>query len=173
MVVAALILIFRVETQYTVGIILGILAAFTSSLFGVFNGILMRNGHSGSLVSLYEMTGGFIGMTIYVLIARPWEGGLFTMTTQDFWLLLLLGLLCTSVPFLISLQVLKTISPYTVSLTLNLETLYGIIFAYFIFHEDKQLTGTFYVGSAIILSTIFINGWIKMREKKKEAGAPF
>lgn len=173
MVVAALILIFRVETQYTVGIILGILAAFTSSLFGVFNGILMRNGHSGSLVSLYEMTGGFIGMTIYVLIARPWEGGLFTMTTQDFWLLLLLGLLCTSVPFLISLQVLKTISPYTVSLTLNLETLYGIIFAYFIFHEDKQLTGTFYVGSAIILSTIFINGWIKMREKKKEAGASF
>jgi drug/metabolite transporter (DMT)-like permease len=71
------------------------------------------------------------------------------------------------------LHILKTISPYTVSLTLNLETLYGIIFAYFIFHEDKQLTGTFYVGSAIILSTIFINGWIKMREKKKEAGASF
>ncbi|MCK6640593.1 MAG: DMT family transporter [Bacteroidia bacterium] len=173
MVVAALIMIFRVETQYTFGIILGILAALTSSVFGVFNGILMRNGHNGPLVSLYEMTGGFIGMSIYVLIARPWEGGLFTMTTQDFWLLLLLGLLCTSIPFLISLHILKTISPYTVSLTLNLETLYGIIFAYFIFHEDKQLTGTFYVGSAIILSTIFINGWIKMREKKKEAGASF
>lgn len=173
MVVAALIMIFRVETQYTFGIILGILAALTSSVFGVFNGILMRNGHNGPLVSLYEMTGGFIGMSIYVLIARPWEGGLFTMTAQDFWLLLLLGLLCTSIPFLISLHILKTISPYTVSLTLNLETLYGIIFAYFIFHEDKQLTGTFYVGSAIILSTIFINGWIKMREKKKEAGASF
>jgi drug/metabolite transporter (DMT)-like permease len=173
MVVAALIMIFRVETQYTFGIILGILAALTSSIFGVFNGILMRNGHNGPLVSLYEMTGGFIGMSIYVLIARPWEGGLFTMTTQDFWLLLLLGLICTSIPFLISLHILKTISPYTVSLTLNLETLYGIIFAYFIFHEDKQLTGTFYIGSAIILSTIFINGWIKMREKKKEAGASF
>lgn len=173
MVVAALIMIFRVETQYTFGIILGILAALTSSIFGVFNGILMRNGHNGPLVSLYEMTGGFIGMTIYVLIARPWDGGLFTMTAQDFWLLLLLGLLCTSIPFLISLHILKTISPYTVSLTLNLETLYGIIFAYFIFHEDKQLTGTFYAGSAIILSTIFINGWIKMREKKKEAGASF
>jgi drug/metabolite transporter (DMT)-like permease len=171
--VAALILIFRVETQYTMGIILGILAALTSSIFGVFNGVLMRNGHSGSLVSLYEMTGGFIGMTIYVLIAQPWEGGLFTMTSQDLWLLLVLGLLCTSVPFLISLHILKTISPYTVSLTLNLETLYGIVFAYFIFHEDKQLTTTFYVGSAIILSTIFINGWIKMREKKKEAGASF
>lgn len=168
MVVAALVMIFRVETQYTMGIILAILAALTSSLFGVFNAILVRNGHNGSLISLYEMTGGFIGLSIYVLIASPWEGGLFTMTTSDFWLLLLLGLACTSVPFLISLHVLKTISPYTVSLTLNLETLYGIVFAYFIFHEDKQLTVYFYIGSAIILSTIFLNAWMKIREQKRE-----
>lgn len=168
MVVAALVMIFRVETQYTMGIILAILAALTSSLFGVFNAILVRNGHNGSLISLYEMTGGFIGLSIYVLIASPWEGGLFTMTTSDFWLLLLLGLACTSVPFLISLHVLKTISPYTVSLTLNLETLYGIVFAYFIFHEDKQLTVYFYIGSAIILSTIFLNAWMKIRDQKRE-----
>jgi drug/metabolite transporter (DMT)-like permease len=170
MVVVALIMIFRVETQYKWGIILGILAAFTSSLMGVFNAMLVRNGHNGSMVSLYEMTGGFIGLSIYVLIAHPWEGGYFAMTTSDMWYLLLLGLACTSVPFLISMHVLKTISPYTVSLTLNLETLYGIVFAYFIYHEDKQLTTTFYVGSAIILSTIVLNGWIKYREQKKERG---
>lgn len=168
MVVAALIMIFRVETQYTMGIVLGILAALTSSLFGVFNGVLVRDGHNGSLISLYEMTGGFLGMTIYVLFAQPWEGGLFTMTSDDFWLLLLLGIACTSVPFLISLHILKTISPYTVSLTLNLETLYGIVFAYFIFHEDEQLTTYFYIGSAIILSTIFLNAWMKFREQKRE-----
>lgn len=167
MVVAALVMIFSVETQYAWGIILGILAALTSSLMGVFNAMLVRNGHSGSMVSLYEMTGGFIGLSIYVLLADPWEGGYFTMTESDFYYLLLLGLACTSVPFLISMHVLKTISPYTVSLTLNLETLYGIIFAYFIFHEDKQLTGWFYIGSAIILSTIFLNGFIKYREARR------
>ncbi len=168
MVVAALVMIFRVETQYTMGIILGILAALTSSLFGVFNAMLVRNGHNGSLVSLYEMTGGFIGLSIYVFFAQPWEGGLFTMTTSDFWLMLLLGIVCTTVPFLISMHVLKTISPYTVSLTLNMETLYGIVFAYFIFHEDEQLTTYFYIGSAIILSTIFLNAWLKMRTRNKE-----
>lgn len=166
MVVSALVMIFSVETQYTWGIILGILAALTSSLMGVFNAMLVRNGHNGAMVSLYEMTGGFIGLSIYVLLARPWDGGLFTMTESDLLYLLLLGLACTSVPFLISMHVLKTISPYTVSLTLNLETLYGIIFAFFIFHEDKQLTGWFYIGSAIILSTIFLNGFIKFREAR-------
>lgn len=168
MVVAALVMIFSVETQYAWGIILGVLAAFTSSLMGVFNAMLVRNGHNGAVVSLYEMTGGFIALSIYVLLSPPWESGPFDMTTSDFWYLLLLGLACTSVPFLISMHVLKTISPYTVSLTLNLETLYGIIFAFFIYHEDKDLTLWFYIGSGIILSTIFLNGWIKYREQVRE-----
>lgn len=167
MVVAALCLIFGVETQYTLGIVLGVVAALTSSVFGVLNGYMVKRGHNGTLISLYEMAGGFIGMSIFVLIARPWDGPLLAMSQQDFWLLLLLGIACTSVPFLISLSILKTISPYTVSLTLNLETLYGIVFAYFIFHEDKQLTGYFYIGAAIILSTVFLNGWMKMRQKEK------
>jgi len=165
MVVLALTLIFSVETQYVYGIILGILAALTSSIFGVLNGVLIQKGHNGSVVSFYEMLGGFLGMSVYVLIAKPWEGPLLAMSATDLVYLLILGILCTSVPFMISMHILKTISPYTVSLTLNLETLYGIVFAYFIYHEDKQLTGYFYVGSAIILSTIFLNAWIKFRQR--------
>lgn len=168
MVLAALIMIFSVETRYTLGIILGVLAAFTSSLMGVFNAMLVRNGHNGSVVSLYEMTGGFLALSAFVFFFPPWESSPFEMTGSDLLYLLFLGIACTSVPFLISMHVLKTISPYTVSLTLNLETLYGIIFAFFIYHEDKDLTRWFYIGSAIILSTIFLNGWIKYREQKRE-----
>lgn len=164
MVVGALALIFGVETQYKWGIILGVLAALTSSVFGVLNGFLVKKGHNGTIISLYEMLGGFIGMTIFVLLTNPWEGPLIAMSGHDLFYMLLLGLLCTTVPFLISLSILKTVSPYTVSLTLNLETLYGIIFAYFIFHEDKQLTGYFYLGAAIILSTVFLNGWLKKKK---------
>ncbi|GAB4133162.1 MAG: DMT family transporter [Bacteroidia bacterium] len=165
-VILALGMIFSVETQYTFGIILGVLAALTSSVFGVLNGVLIRKGHDGSLVSMYEMAGGFIGMTVFVLLAKPWDGPLIAMSANDFWLMLVLGIVCTSVPFMISMYILKTISPYTVSLTLNLETLYGIVFAYFIFHEDQQLTGYFYAGAALILSTIFLNAWLKMSFNK-------
>ena len=86
------------------------------------------------------------------------------MSGHDLFYLIVLGIAATAVPFLISLSILKTISPYTISLTLNLETLYGIIFAYFIFHEEKQLTGMFYIGAAIILSTVFLNGYMKSRK---------
>ena len=161
MVIGALLLIFQVETHYANGIFLGLLAAVTSSIFGVLNGYYVKNGHDGSIISLYEMFGGFIGMTFYVLLARPYAGDLVSMNGSDLFYLLLLGLACTSLPFLISLHILKTISPYTVSLTLNLETVYGIILAYLIFHEDKQLTVYFYIGAAVILSTVFLNTWIK------------
>lgn len=165
MVVAALSLIFGVETQYKYGIILGVLAALTSSIFGVINGYMVQRGHNGTIISLYEMLGGFIGMTIFVLIVKPWEGPWLAMSGSDLFYMLILGIAATTVPFLISLYILKTVSPYTVSLTLNLETVYGIIFAYFIFHEEQQLTGYFYIGATIILSTVFLNAWMKMRSK--------
>lgn len=167
MVVAALLLIFQVETQYKWGIFLGVMAALTSSIFGVLNGFMVQRGHNGTHISLYEMIGGFIGMTFFVLIAKPWDGAYIEMSGHDLFYLIVLGIAATAVPFLISLYILKTISPYTVSLTLNLETLYGIIFAYFIFHEEKQLTGYFYLGAAIILSTVFLNGYMKMRTKQE------
>ena len=164
MVAAALMLIFQVETQYQWGIFLGVMAALTSSIFGVLNGFMVQRGHNGTHISLYEMLGGFLGMTIFVLIAKPWTGPYFEMSGHDLFYLIILGIAATAVPFLISLSILKTISPYTISLTLNLETLYGIIFAYFIFHEEKQLTGMFYIGAAIILSTVFLNGYMKSRK---------
>ena len=164
MVAAALMLIFQVETQYQWGIFLGVMAALTSSIFGVLNGFMVQRGHNGTHISLYEMLGGFLGMTVFVLIAKPWIGPYFEMSGHDLFYLIVLGIAATAVPFLISLSILKTISPYTISLTLNLETLYGIIFAYFIFHEEKQLTGMFYIGAAIILSTVFLNGYMKSRK---------
>lgn len=164
MVAAALMLIFQVETQYQWGIFLGVMAALTSSIFGVLNGFMVQRGHNGTHISLYEMLGGFLGMTVFVLIAKPWIGPYFEMSGHNLFYLIILGIAATAVPFLISLSILKTISPYTISLTLNLETLYGIVFAYFIFHEEKQLTGMFYIGAAIILSTVFLNGYMKSRK---------
>ena len=161
LVMGSLWMIFRVETRYTIGIILGIAAALTSSVFGVMNGVLVQQGRSPSAVSFYEMLGGMIVMTLYIVLTEPMDGTLFRMSGESLFYLLVLGIVCTSVPFLIGIHILKAISPYTVSLTLNLETVYGIIFAYFIYNEYEQMTATFYIGTLIILSTIFANAALK------------
>jgi drug/metabolite transporter (DMT)-like permease len=70
------------------------------------------------------------------------------------WLwLLLLGVLCTNVAYIFSMNALKTVSAYESALAINLEPVYGIAMAYFLF-KDEQLDGQFYVGTAIILLSV-------------------
>ncbi len=161
MVIGALLLIFNVESNYKTGIVLGILAALTSSIFGVLNGVMVKQGIDSAKIALYEMLGGFVGLTIYVVCVGIFSPHWLVISTQNWIYMLVFGLVCTTLPFLIGMYILKEISPYTVSLTLNLETIYGIIFAFFIFHEHEQMTTGFFIGTLIILSTIFVNGILK------------
>jgi drug/metabolite transporter (DMT)-like permease len=56
----------------------------------------------------------------------------------------------------LSLQALKKVSAFTQNLTLNLEPVYGIVLAFIIYNEQKELSSTFYYGFAlIILSVVF------------------
>ncbi|MGL4598375.1 MAG: DMT family transporter [Bacteroidia bacterium] len=166
---------FNAGKNYELGMLFGVLAAFTSSLFSTLNGMLINQKnahHEAASMSLWELTGGFLGMTIYVLLANPYTGELIGMSTENFIWMLTLGLVCTSLPFLISMNILKTLSPYTIALTLNLETVYGILFAWFIFQEDKQMSLWFYIGAALILSTLALNAWFKAREERKQTELP-
>jgi predicted membrane channel-forming protein YqfA (hemolysin III family) len=61
---------------------------------------------------------------------------------------------------------MKHLSPYTITLTVNLETVYGIIMAILIYQENEQLSYTFYAGVAVILLAIFFNAWLKGRKAK-------
>ncbi|MEW6469343.1 MAG: DMT family transporter [Bacteroidota bacterium] len=159
-IIGAIILIFKVETRYTEGIIYGVLAAFTSSLFTVWNGLLVRKLRS-PVITFYELGGGFLALSIYLFFTDSFDREFFALPGADLAWLLLFASVGTAFPFIASVNLLRNINPYTVTLTVNLETVYGIIWAYFIFSEDKQLTIYFYIGALIILATIFANALLK------------
>ncbi|HEY0030844.1 MAG TPA: EamA family transporter, partial [Bacteroidia bacterium] len=79
----------------------------------------------------------------------------------------ILSVLGTAFPFIASVNLMKKISPYTVTLTVNLETIYGIIIAYILWKKDEAMTPGFYIGTLIILATIFGNSILKQYLKKK------
>ena len=62
---------------------------------------------------------------------------------------------------------MKHLNPFTIMLTNNLEPIYGIVLAYFIFGEQEQMNMQFYIGAAIILLTVISNGVFKMVRKRK------
>jgi len=165
-IIGAIALIFQVETQYTLGIIFGMLAALTSSFFTVFNGLLVRR-ISSPVIAFYELGGGFLALTIYLFFTGEFKPEFFSISPGGWGWLSVLSILGTAFPFIASVNLMKKISPYTITLTVNLETIYGIIIAYILWKKDELMTPGFYLGTMIILATIFGNGLLKQYLKKE------
>lgn len=164
-IIGAICLIFSVEIVYWEGIVLGILAALLSSIFSVFNALMVKRVES-TAISYTELWFGLIGISIYLLITGGFNADFFRLSGHDVLGLFLLAGICTAFPFIASVGLMKHLSPYTVTLTVNLETVYGIILAIFIYKENKELSYTFYIGVGIILAAVFLNAWLKSRVNK-------
>ena len=163
-VIAGLYLIFQVQGNYVDGIILGLTSAFLSALFSVINGKFAQK-YEPAVISFYEIFGGVLCLTVYLLFTASFTASFFDLSTSDLLWLLVLSSVCTAYAFIASVRVMKYLSPYTVMLTINLEPIYGIILALLIFNEKEKMSPQFYVGALIILSTVILNGVLKNRKK--------
>jgi drug/metabolite transporter (DMT)-like permease len=147
-------IIFDFHPQYKIGIIFGILSAIGSSLFPIFNKRLLIK-HSPEILTLYEMGGGLLTLTLIIPFYIHYSPALYYIPTSTDWLLLLLlAWVCTVLCFDLQLNALKKISPFTANLAYNLEPVYGIILAFIIFNENKSLNLQFYAGVGLILLAV-------------------
>lgn len=169
--IAGIYLIFDFYPEYKMGILFGIISAMLASLFPIFNKSLLQQ-FSSKTVTLYEMGGGLIALTFIMplyLILFPAE--YYLPTTTDWLWLLVLAWLCTVFTFILALNALKKISPFTANLAYNLEPVYGIILAFIIFKENKYLSAGFYYGLSLIMLAVvlqMIRVVLKSRSEKRE-----
>jgi drug/metabolite transporter (DMT)-like permease len=168
LIICAIAMIFSVEIQYYWGFIFGILAALTSSLFTVWNGLLVRDTTS-EVITFYELSGGLVCLTGYLFFTGEFSKEFFVISSSDFFFLGILSVVGTAFPFVASTNLLKKLSPFTVTLTVNLETVYGIIFAIIIWPETEHMSVFFYLGASIILGVILLNAIVKAKIKKEIA----
>jgi len=166
LVLLGLYFIFQFETDNATGIILGVIAAFLASLFTVINGKLIKQ-YDSERISLYELSGGVLAISIYFLLGLADDAFSLEIPTSDLLWLLVLGVICTAFAFVASVEVMKELTPFTVSLSINLEPVYGIILAFLIFGEEEKMSLGFYLGTILILSSIFVNVWLKRRARKR------
>jgi len=138
----------------------GLISALCAAAFHVLNGKLGREVAS-SAITLHEMGFGLLSLTIVLAFKGELNAQLFEMTWSDFLWLLFLGILCTSVAFLLNIDIIKKLGSFTVSLNINLEPIYTMILAIFILNENQILSTQFYVGSAVIFAVVLANGMIK------------
>lgn len=163
LIISGMVLVLRFEFNYWLGIVYGIISAFLASLFTVLNSRFVAEAKP-SLISLYELIGGTFFVFALMLFFEIPKTGLILPSFSDLLYLLLLGVVATAVAFVVSVQVMKKLSAFTVSLSINLEPLYGIIIAVLIFGQEELMSVGFYVGFGLILSTILLNAYFKRKK---------
>ena len=168
MVIGGIYIIFHFDPQYKIGIVVGIISALLGSLFPIFNRVLLKT-HSTETITVYELTGGFLALSIMLpFYLRLFPADHLIPNLSDFWWLLVLSWLCTVLAFQLSMNALKKISAFTVNLSYNLEPVYGILLAFVIYQENRELKSSFYVGLSIIILAVALQTldvYVKHRKK--------
>ena len=162
LVIVGLYLIFKVETNYSYGMAIALISAFLAALFAIINGKLVKT-NKPSVISFYELGVGVLFLTIILWFKGNYTLDFFRLPTTDWAYLMVLGVLCTSYAFIAAVKVMRVLTPYTVMLTTNLEPVYGILLAWFIFGNEEKMNPLFYLGAGIILITVIANGVLKQR----------
>lgn len=157
LVVPGVYLMFRFTQgeAYTTGIFLGLGAALLASLFGSLNKRYIQNHHA-TAVSFVELGAGWLFLSVLVPFYGLNSEASFLPTGLDWLWLVILALLCTTLAYVYTMQALRKLTAFVVSLTINLEPVYGIALAFFLFQENEELPEGFFLGTLVILLSVFL-----------------
>ncbi len=161
LVVIGVFMITQSEIHQIYGIVLGVVSAMLSSLFAVINGKFIER-YNATVISFYEFISGVLFITLFIIaFGSGFSASFFTLSANDWIWLFILASICTAYAFIGSVKVMKHISPYTVVLSYNLEPVYGICLALWLFPETETMSAQFYYGALLILLTLFMDAVIK------------
>ncbi|MBL7984149.1 MAG: DMT family transporter [Flavobacteriales bacterium] len=166
-VIGALLLMFGLETQYRLGIALGVVSALFSAWFNIVNGVLVRRGEAVR-IGFYELLCVMLCAAIWLFISGETPQLPWMLSINDLRYQLVLGLVCTTFAFVTGIAVMKQLSPFTVVLAVNLEPVYTIAIALLIWGEGERMHAGSYAGIALILICLFANGMFQRHERRKQ-----
>lgn len=165
-VVGVVLLLDREAHASFTGYAMGLVSSFFGAAFGAWNGSLAQR-EAPERVTFYELGAATVvcGLAFVVLggFVAPWS-----VSGRDWALLAFLAIVCTAFPWLWTLRVLKTLSPYTTALSVSLEPVYSILFAYVLWPNEERLTWRFYAGAAALLLLVTGNAALKGRRGHRE-----
>lgn len=166
-VIIGLYIIFNFESRYQLGILYALISAFLSALFAVLNGLFVKK-YDPNTISFYQLFFGTVAVAFYLFFSNAFTITFFDLPKMDWVYLAILSSVCTAYAFIVSVKVMKYLSPYTVMLTINLEPIYAIILALFIFGDKEKMNPAFYLGAFIVIGVVLLNGIIKNKSAIKQ-----
>jgi drug/metabolite transporter (DMT)-like permease len=162
------IIFYSDENTYGIGMALALMAAFLGAFFNILNKDVVKEMES-SVVSFYEIFIGMLLLTLFLPLYNSYfEVEKLLPSATDWVLLAVLAILCTHITMILSLNALKHLSAFTVTLSINLEPVYGILLAFLIFGENNNLNAGFFIGTLVIMLSVLLHTYFTRINMKKK-----
>lgn len=161
-VIAGMLWILGAVEGQGLAIFYGLFSAFLASIFSVSNARMVQR-IKASNISFWELFIGAMALAIWFTLDGEAINIIQRTTALDWFWLAQLGLICTAMAFMVSIHVMRKLSPFTLLITVALEPVYGILIALAIFGEGEAMSPGFYGGVLVILAMVSLNGWLKRR----------
>ncbi len=159
-------LIFHFDTRYRLGIVFGIVSSALYALFAIANQHVGKRYEAKNML-FWEMVGGLVVLSVILPIYNYFiPVGKLMPTGLDYPYIAFMVVVCTIGLCLLQIIVLQKIDAFTVNLTYNLESVYSIIIAMLIFNEYQDLNFSFILGIALIIISVALQTWSKLKVLK-------
>lgn len=157
-----------IPTEKVTGVYLGLLSALLAAVFSILNKKILTKEKADLNplpMTFIELSSGLLFLSIIFPFTIKWlgESPFLPADLKDIGYLLVLALLCTTLGYVLGLKALKHLSAFASNLVVNLEPVYGIIMAWLIFQENKEVGQFFYLGVLIILLAVFLHPFLRKR----------
>ncbi|MCS7027807.1 MAG: DMT family transporter [Bacteroidia bacterium] len=163
-VLIAVYILAQADMGMVLGLILSACSAFFSSLFTILNKRLSPL-YSPFVISFYEMLFACCILSLFLgLVSLYQKIQIFPPSWADWAYLMILSFFCTVVAFSISVFVVRRLSAFVVTLTTNLEPVYGMFIAYFFFPQTERMSAHFYIGATMLISSVFIYSYYRAKK---------
>lgn len=166
LVILGLVLVLGTETTHLKGFIYAVISTVLAVLFTLINGKYVTKTDP-YVLSFYELFVGSVVVTLVLSFQGSFTSEFFAISNHDLLWLSILAFICTSYAFVVSIVVMRHLTPYSIMLGINMEPVYGIALAYAIFGEKEVMHTGFYIGLAFILIAVLVNGIYKLKRTKK------
>ncbi len=161
-----ILVVSNIDLSMYMGIYLGLISALLASIFSILNKKYIDDAEPMT-ITFIELGAAwiFISLCLPFIFYYTEEPISFWPTSMDLVYLLVLALACTTLAYVLSLRALKHLTAFASNLTINLEPVYGIILAWLILKENKELNPGFYLGCLMIVLVVFAYPLLKKKFK--------
>jgi drug/metabolite transporter (DMT)-like permease len=167
LVIAGIYIIFHFDPKYKTGIILGVICALLMAFVMIFIRQFVQRINPETLLT-YQLSGGLLTLSVFMpFYSRLFPAATVFPTLKDWGWLLVLSWFCSVLAFQLSASALKRLSAFTVNLSFNLEPVYGILLAFAVFGESRDLGWSFFAGFALIAASLMIHIVLLLKKEKQ------